>query len=128
MLVWIYKDKDIVDDAENAFGAHNGIVFNEDLKRSLAKMEQLMRLEQRSQSAHRRRETHLSVRQAASRAANTKHAATSREAMQRKWSEDAARESKSFALQRTSIEHAMLRQVRTPSPTLIRPLIHSLDY
>lgn len=100
------------ENANSAFGAHNGIVFNEDLRRSLARMERLMQSEQKVSAARRRREGHLSVREAACRASNLKHAQASRAALQRKWADDADRERKAFALKTSSAEQVLLSKVK----------------
>lgn len=96
---------------ELPFGAHNGVVSNEDLKRSLAKMEQLLQIEHKVQAARRRRDTHLRIREASTRAANLKQAQASRAAAQRKNAEEVAREQKKFVLERTTAEQVLLRKV-----------------
>jgi hypothetical protein len=93
------------------FGAHNGVVMNEDLKRSLAKMEQLLQIEHKVQAARRRRDAHLRVREASNRAANMKQVQVSRAALQRKNAEDTDREAKAYALERGSAEQILLRKV-----------------
>lgn len=98
--------------ADLPFGAHNGVVTNADLKRSLAKMDQLLRIERKAVTARKRREAHLTLRGAASRAANLRQAQVSREAAQQRWKEDAERDRKAFSLRQSTTEQVLLRKVR----------------
>ncbi len=95
----------------SGFAVPEGIMFNEDLKRSLAKAERLLQLEGRIEAARRRRENALFLRESASRAANLRHAEISRDAMQQKWVEDADRARQAFELRRTSDDQVALRKV-----------------
>lgn len=94
-----------------AFTMPEGILFNDDLKRSLAKADKLLQLESKIEAARRRRENALFLRESASRAANLRHAEISRDAMQQKWQQDADRARQAFELRRANDDQVVLRKV-----------------
>lgn len=98
----------------------------EDVQRSLAKADQRLQIEQKLHAARRRRDAHLRVREASSRAANTKHAQVSRAAAERRSVEDVEREERSFRLERGSAEQVLLRKVSRFFSTCGFPEIRSL--
>lgn len=88
-----------------------GFSADEDVKQALVKVDQRLQIEQKLHAARRRRDAHLRVREASSRAANTKQAQVSRAAAERRSAEDVEREERSFRLERSSAEQGLLRKV-----------------
>lgn len=86
-----------------------------DIKQSVAKVEKRLQIEQKLHAARLRREAHLRVREASSRAANIKQAQVSHAAAKRRNVEDAERETRAFSLERSSAEQVLLRKVRRGS-------------
>lgn len=99
------------DHEESPFGTQNGMVFNEDLRRSISRVDKLVRIEGKMQAARKRRQENLSLREAASRASNVRHAEASRAALERRWADDVERDRKAFALRRCSSDQLQLRKV-----------------
>lgn len=96
----------------NAAGAPGGgILFNEDLRRSLAKMEKLMQIETKLEAARVRRSNTLHMKESTVRAANQRHGEVSREALQRKWVEEEERARQAFLLKQSSDDQVALRKV-----------------
>lgn len=93
-------------------GAGDDMIFNEDLKRSLAKMEKLMQIETKLEAARVRRSNHLHLKESISKAANERHGEASREALQRKWLEEEERARQSFLLRQSSDDQVVLRKVK----------------
>lgn len=97
------------------------MIFNEDLKRSLAKMEKLMQIETKLEAARVRRTNNLRLKESISKAANQRHGEASREALQRKWLEEEERARQSFLLKQSSDDQLVLRKVpATTNPRLTR--------
>jgi len=96
-------------------GVGAGMIFNEDLKRSLAKMEKLMQIETKLEAARVRRSNNLHLKESITKAANQRHGETSREALQRKWLEEEERARQSFLLRQSSDDQLVLRKVQLPS-------------
>ncbi len=96
----------------NAVGAPpGGILFNEDLRRSLAKMEKLMQIETKLEAARVRRSNNLHMKESTVRAANQRHGEVSRGALQRKWVEEEERARQAFLLKQSSDDQVALRKV-----------------
>lgn len=88
-----------------------GIIFNEDLKRSLTRMEKLMQIETKLEAARVRRSNTLHLKESASRAANQRHVEVSQDALQRKWVEEEERARQAFLLKQSSDDQLVLRKV-----------------
>ena len=95
----------------NAAVAPGGILFNEDLRRSLAKMEKLMQIETKLEAARVRRSNTLHMKESTVRAANQRHGEVSREALQRKWVDEEERARQAFLLKQSSDDQVALRKV-----------------
>jgi hypothetical protein len=85
--------------------------ISEELKRSVAKAELYVQQEQKLEAARQRRENALFLKQSSSRSANNKHADISRNALQRRWREDAERSQRSHTLKQSTDEQVVLRKV-----------------
>lgn len=90
-----------------------GILFNEDLRRSLAKMEKLMQIETKLEAARVRRSNNLHMKESALKAANQRHGEVSRGALQRKWVEEEERARQAYLLKQSSDDQVALRKVGT---------------
>lgn len=89
----------------------NNILFHEDLRRSLAKMEKLMQIETKLEAARVRRSNSLHMKESTLRVANQRHDEVSREALQRKWVEDEDRARQAFLMKQSSDDQVALRKV-----------------
>ena len=87
------------------------IVFNEDLKYAIGKAEKHMELERRIDSARRRRENMLFLRESRSRATNMRQADISKSALQQRWKDDVDRDRRAHALKQSTDEQVVLRKV-----------------
>lgn len=109
----------------NAAGAPGGgILFNEDLRRSLAKMEKLMQIETKLEAARVRRSNTLHMKESTVRAANQRHGEVSREALQRKWVEEEERARQAFLLKQSSDDQVALRKVRRQQMYILVSIVY----
>lgn len=95
----------------NDMGTPGGILFNEDLRRSLAQMEKLMQIETKLEAARVRRSNNMHMKEANLRAANQRHGEVSRGALQRKWVEEEERARQAFLMKQTNDDQVALRKV-----------------
>ncbi|KAJ1421709.1 hypothetical protein B484DRAFT_481104 [Ochromonadaceae sp. CCMP2298] len=91
--------------------APGGMVFNEDLRRSIAKAEKYLQYEKKLDAARKRRESMQFLKESRSRTANQRQTEVSRNALQQRWLTDAEMSRRSHALKRSSEDQVLLRKI-----------------